>query len=130
MLIGILLLAKAADFALGRWELVYSTTGTTFGANYTDVHVTLPVLTVLAIVSIVTAVLCFVNVFRRNWKMPLAAVVLLFAVWLVGGKIVPARRPESAGEAERDRQGQRVHSRRTSRPPAGRSASTTFHGSL
>ncbi len=90
VLIGILLLAKAADFALGRWGLVYSTTGTTFGANYTDVHVVLPVLSALAIVSVVAAVLCFANLFRRNWKMPLAAVVLLFAVWLVGGKIVPA----------------------------------------
>ncbi len=90
VLVAVLLLAKAADFALGRWALVHSTTGTTFGANYTDVHVVLPMLSVLAIVTLVAAVLCFVNLFRRGWKVPLAAILLVFAVWVVGGKIVPA----------------------------------------
>jgi uncharacterized membrane protein (UPF0182 family) len=82
-------LAKAGDFALQRWELVYSQRGFVFGANYTDVHTMLPVLSVLAIVTIVAAVLFLVNLFFRGWKIPVIAFVLVFAFWLVGGKIVP-----------------------------------------
>jgi uncharacterized membrane protein (UPF0182 family) len=82
-------LAKAGDFALQRWELVYSQRGVVSGANYTDVHTALPVLSVLAIVTIVAAALFLVNLFFRGWKIPVAAVVLVFLVWAVGGKLVP-----------------------------------------
>ena len=82
-------LAKAGDFALQRWELVYSQRGFVFGANYTDVNTMLPVLSVLAIVTIVAAALFLVNLFFRGWKIPAIAFGLVFAFWLVGGKIVP-----------------------------------------
>jgi uncharacterized membrane protein (UPF0182 family) len=82
-------LAKAGDFALQRWGLVYSQRGFVSGANYTDVHTMLPALSVLAIVTIVAAALFLVNLFFRGWKIPVIAFALVFAFWLVGGKIVP-----------------------------------------
>ena len=49
----------------------------------------LPVLYVLAIVSLVAAVLFVVNVFFRGWKIPAIAIGLMLVFWFVGGKIVP-----------------------------------------
>jgi uncharacterized membrane protein (UPF0182 family) len=89
VILGIGALAKAGDFALQRWGLVYSQRGYAFGANYTDVHTMLPALSVLAIVTIVAAALFFANLFFRSWKIPVIAFVLVFMFWLVGGKIAP-----------------------------------------
>jgi uncharacterized membrane protein (UPF0182 family) len=83
-------LAKAGDFALQRWELVYSQRGVVFGANYTDVHTMIPALTILAVVTAVAAALLMVNLFFRGWKIPAIAVALVFLFWLVGGKITPS----------------------------------------
>jgi len=89
VLLSVFLLAKAADFALGRWGLVFSERGVAAGANYTDVRVVLPVLFVLAIVCLVAAAISLGNLLFRGWKLPAAALVLVILVWLVGGKIVP-----------------------------------------
>jgi len=90
VLVAVLMLAKAAEFALGRWGLVYSERGFTLGANYTDVNVVLPMLSVLAVVSLVAVVILLANSFFRGWKLPAIAIGLVILVWLVGGKIVPA----------------------------------------
>jgi len=90
VLLALLLLAKAAEFALGRWSLVYSSRGSVLGANYTDVHTVLPVLSVLAVVCLVGAVLLLVNIFIRGYKLPLAGLGLPILVWIIGGLIVPA----------------------------------------
>lgn len=89
LLLAIAMLAKAADYALQRWELVYSQRGFTFGASYTDVHTTLPVLSVLAIVSLVAAALFLINLFFKGWKIPAIALGLMFLFWAFGGKLAP-----------------------------------------
>ena len=89
VLLAIAMLAKAGDYALQRWELVYSQRGFTFGASYTDAHATLPVLYVLAIVSLVAAALFLVNLFFRGWKIPAIALGLMFLFWAFGGKLAP-----------------------------------------
>jgi uncharacterized membrane protein (UPF0182 family) len=89
VLLAIAMLAKAGDYAIQRWELVYSARGFTFGANYTDVHTALPVLYVLAVVSIIAAGLFLLNVFFKGWKIPAIALALMFLFWVFGGKLAP-----------------------------------------
>src|SRR5262249_58677984 len=50
-LVALLLFAKAIDFYLDRFELLYSQRGAVFGAMYTDVHATLPALALLSVLS-------------------------------------------------------------------------------
>ena len=90
VLVALLLLAKAAEFALGRWGLVYSSRGSVLGANYTDVQTVLPVLSVLAVVCLVGAVILLVNVFLKGYKLPIIGLGLPILVWIIGGLIIPA----------------------------------------
>ena len=88
-LLALAMLAKAADYAIQRWEMVYSQRGFTFGASYADVHATLPVLYVLAVVSVVAGALFLVNLFFRGWKTPAIAIALMFVFWVFAGKLAP-----------------------------------------
>lgn len=49
---GLLLLAIALSYWLDRYELLYADRGVIFGAGYTDTHITLPLATVLATISL------------------------------------------------------------------------------
>ena len=52
---AMIFLLIAAGHWLGRYELLFSATGTVFGVGYTDAHVNLPGRTFLAVVALVTA---------------------------------------------------------------------------
>lgn len=71
-----------AGYWLDRYELLFSPTGVVFGAGYTDVHVVLPALSILAFAMLAAAALLFLNVFKPMWK-PSAIVIglLLVAGW-------------------------------------------------
>jgi uncharacterized membrane protein (UPF0182 family) len=86
VLLGCLALVKAVQYWLGRFELDFSTRGVVTGATYTDVNAQLPALTILAIISVVSAILFLVNIRFRTVILPLAAVAIwiLFSV-LAGG---------------------------------------------
>jgi uncharacterized membrane protein (UPF0182 family) len=86
VLLGCLALVKAIQYWLGRYELDFSARGVVTGASYTDVNAHLPALTILAIISIVSAILFLVNIRFRSVSLPLAAVGIwiLFSV-LAGG---------------------------------------------
>ncbi|MFQ5665197.1 MAG: UPF0182 family protein [Candidatus Binatia bacterium] len=87
-LLALFFLVKAGDYVLQRYDLLLSHHGVIFGAGYTDVHVRLPLLMGLVGASLVGMVLCAVNVVTRGFRLPVAAVVLVFAGSLLGG-IVP-----------------------------------------
>jgi uncharacterized membrane protein (UPF0182 family) len=83
-LLALLLFAKAADFWLDRYELLYSQRGAVFGATYTDVHATLPALQWLAALAALCGVTALVHVFRRSARPVLAGLVVLVIGWMVG----------------------------------------------
>lgn len=73
-----------ASFWLQRYELLYSPRGVGFGASYTDIHVDLLALNVLAILAALTAAALVVAIKRnRSWRF--VAVTLLL---LVGANVV------------------------------------------
>ena len=72
---GIIALLLAWGYRLKMFNLLYSTSGATFGAGYTDVHVRMPVYTVLIFLSLAFALVLFFNAFKTRTKQ----------IWLSGG---------------------------------------------
>jgi hypothetical protein len=91
LLLGALLLAlKAIGFWLDRFEIVFSARGVVFGASYTDVNATLPVLLALTVLGTAAAVACAVQVTRPGLRVVGAAIALLGLVWVIGLGVYPA----------------------------------------
>ncbi len=86
VLLGLLAVTRAVQYYLGQFQLNFSTRGVVDGASYTDVHAQLPALRILAIISVISALLFIVNIRFRRLALPLAAVGIwiLFSV-LAGG---------------------------------------------
>jgi uncharacterized membrane protein (UPF0182 family) len=90
VLLGLILLAKAWGYYLGRFDLLTSERGVVQGASYTDVTAQLPALTFLAIVAVLCALMFFVNARYRVWSLPIIAVGLLLLVSILLGTAYPA----------------------------------------
>ncbi|MDQ4064737.1 MAG: UPF0182 family protein [Actinomycetota bacterium] len=86
VLLGLLALTKAAQYWLGQYELNFSPRGVVTGASYTDIHAQLPALKLLALISIVSAVLFLVNIRYRSLVLVAAAVgIWILTAFLAGG---------------------------------------------
>jgi len=86
---GILFLLIAYRIRLGMYDLLYSPRGVVFGAGYTDVHATLPVLRVLMALAVVTALIFFVRSGTTDLRAPLLAIGTLVVVGILGGSFYP-----------------------------------------
>ena len=84
VLLALLLFAKAIDFWLDRYDLLYSQRGAVLGATYTDVHATLPALGWLAVLAVLCGLTALVHVFRRSTRPVLAGLVVLAVGWIGG----------------------------------------------
>src|SRR5215470_1937206 len=82
-LLAVYFLIKAAGTILDRCDLLTSNNGVVFGAAYTDVHLRLPLLVSLAAASLLAAALCAFNIWSASIRLPILAVVLVFAVSLI-----------------------------------------------
>jgi uncharacterized protein len=91
---AVLMLAIALSFWLGRYELLYSPRGVSYGASYTDVAVQLPAYTVLSILALfIAGYLCWQTLVRgqkqspNRWLLPLLGLYL--AIALIAGILAP-----------------------------------------
>src|SRR4029077_7955442 len=66
---ALLLVLVGVGFWLDRFELVYSARGAVFGASYTDVHASLPVLGALAVLSILCALACLAQLATGGFRL-------------------------------------------------------------
>jgi len=87
---AVLLLLRALGFWLDRYELVYSARGVVFGASYTDVHATLPALSVLTALAFLCAAACVLQITRPGWGFLVAGLVVLGVVWAGGLGVWPS----------------------------------------
>jgi uncharacterized membrane protein (UPF0182 family) len=78
-LVAALFVVGAVGYLLRVWALLYSTAGVVFGAGYTDVHVRLPLLYVMAALCLALAAALVYNAVRRR---SLRWLPLAFGVWL------------------------------------------------
>ena len=86
VLLGLLALVRAGRYWLGQYQLNFSARGVVTGASYTDVHAQLPALKLLALISIVSAILFIVNIQFRRASLPIAAVgIWILTAFLAGG---------------------------------------------
>ena len=90
VLLAVLALLKAVGYYLQRFELVYSNRGVVQGAGYTDIKAQLPALQLLIVISLFACVLFLVNILRRGWVLPVAAVGLWALVSVAAGTAYPA----------------------------------------
>ncbi len=86
---AVLCLLLAGGFRLLQLGLLYSSRGVAYGASYTDVYAELPVFGVLAVVSLLTAVLFLINIRVKGWRLPLIAVAILGGALVLVGGIYP-----------------------------------------
>ena len=87
---AMLLGAKAVGFWLDRFEVVFSPRGTVFGATYTDIHASLPVLGALAVLAGLTALACLAQIARPGFRLLAGGLLVLGAAWVLGLGIYPA----------------------------------------
>jgi uncharacterized protein len=90
VLLGLLALVKAVQYYLGTFGLVFSPRGVVTGASYTDVNAQLPALRLLAIISIISAILFIANIRFRRISLPLAAVGIWVLTAVLAGAVWPA----------------------------------------
>jgi uncharacterized protein len=89
VLIGLILAVRAAGYRFSAYELLYTTRGVVTGAIYSDVHARIPMLNLMAALSLLSAAAVIAGGFGRGWRVPLAAIALLFAVHILGLSIYP-----------------------------------------
>src|SRR6266550_1845899 len=77
-LLGLFFAVKAWSYGLDRFLLLYGDNGVVVGASYTDIHIALPVLWLLVGLSVVAAIAASANFWVRTYRLPAAAMVLIF----------------------------------------------------
>jgi uncharacterized membrane protein (UPF0182 family) len=86
LLLGLAFLAKAWDYSLDRFSLLFQPSGLLFGAGYTDIHARLPALNILIVIALIAAAGFFVNAYIRALVLPVVAVgVMVVASVTLGG---------------------------------------------
>jgi uncharacterized membrane protein (UPF0182 family) len=89
VLLGIFVLAKAADYWLDRYDLVYQKGSLLTGITYTDENAVLIAKLILMGIAIICALLFFANVWRRTWQLPSLSLALLVLSAILLGLIWP-----------------------------------------
>jgi uncharacterized membrane protein (UPF0182 family) len=90
LILAVMALVRAAGyFFVDRYALDLSNNGVVAGADYTDVHVRLPAMSVLAVVSMIAFFLLALNVYLRSFVLPAVAVGLWAFIALMLGVIFP-----------------------------------------
>ena len=88
---ALLLLVTAWQHRLGQFALALPRPGAKLpGAGYTDVHVVLPWLRVLVVVSFVAAAMLLYGAVRRSWAIPAVALVVVIFAELANPAILPS----------------------------------------
>ncbi|MEQ7845851.1 UPF0182 family membrane protein [Nocardioides kribbensis] len=89
VLLGLFVLAKAGDYYLDRFDLATDAGGLITGITYTDANAVLPAKNILIGISVICAVLFFLNVWRRTWTLPSVGIALLALSAVLLGIIWP-----------------------------------------
>ena len=89
VLVSLFLLSLSFSFALDRYGLMTTEHGVLYGASYTDVHVRLLMLSILAGFALVAAIVLPFFAAKRSFVVPLAMLGVLVGVYFLGLKVYP-----------------------------------------
>jgi len=87
---AVLLGLKAIGFWLDRFDLLFSPRGVIYGASYSDIHASLPMLGALAVLAVLCAIACLVQIGRSGIRFVAGGLVALVLVWVIGVGLYPA----------------------------------------
>jgi len=90
VLVSLFLLSLAASFVLDRFGVLTTEHGVLYGASYTDVHVRLVMLSVMAVLAGVTAIIVPLFATNRSLLIPIIALAVLVGVYILGLKVYPS----------------------------------------
>ena len=90
VLLAVLAVLKAGDYWLLRYELTTANRGAVRGITYAVDNAQLPAVLLLALISLLSAVLFLTTLKTDRWRLPIIASALWAVVALVGGVIYPA----------------------------------------
>lgn len=88
-LAAVIALLRAVSYRIDTYELLYAN-NSVFGAGYADVNARLPALNLLIAVSIFSAILFVINIWRRGWVLVAVSVAAWLFVSLAAGVAYPA----------------------------------------
>ena len=83
----ILFVLISVTFIFRQFDLLYTDTGTVFGAGFTASRITMNVYRIEALLAIVAAVMTVVHVRKKNWRKLLYVPVIMIAVTIAGSLI-------------------------------------------
>ena len=84
VLLALFFFILAAGLYLARFGLLFSENGAVYGAGYTDLNITLPLLTILSVISVLIAILFLVNIKYRKWKVIKDGIIIFAVVGFLG----------------------------------------------
>lgn len=87
---AVLALIRAVSYRLDTYELVYASQVNFFGAGYTEVNAKLPALQLLALVSLLAAILFVWNIWRSDWTLAFVSIGAWLFVSVAAALIYPA----------------------------------------
>ncbi len=90
VLVGLFVLFKAADYYLGRFDLVSAGGGLVTGMTYARDNAELPARNILMSIALICAVLFILNVWLRTWLLPSVGLGLLVLSAILLGMLWPA----------------------------------------
>ena len=89
VLLGVFMLAKAADYWLDRFDILTGSGRLFDGMGYTDEHAVLPAKNILLGIAIICALLFLLNTWRRTWLLPSVGLALFVLSAILLGLIWP-----------------------------------------
>jgi hypothetical protein len=90
VLLGVLVLLKAADYYLDRFDLTSQSGPLITGMTYSRDHAMLPSKNILMAIAVICALLFFANIFRRTWMLPAVGLALFAMSAVLLGMLWPA----------------------------------------
>ncbi|MDP6102506.1 MAG: UPF0182 family protein [Dehalococcoidia bacterium] len=90
ILLGLLLLIITWTYWIDRYELLFSSSGTIFGAAYTDLNARLPALHILIVIGGVIGLLLLANTYFRSPRIIVSGLGLWIAAAIAVGAIYPS----------------------------------------
>ena len=79
---SLILLLVSLGYLIKSWDLVYSPRGLVFGASYTDVYVTLKFYQIIALASLVAAIITFISLLTYKKKLMIVSIIVIVALIL------------------------------------------------
>ncbi|MBL7206810.1 MAG: UPF0182 family protein [Candidatus Aenigmarchaeota archaeon] len=87
ILLAILFFVLSFGFWMAQYGLLFSQGGAVYGAGYTDINISLPLLNILMIVSAAVALFFLANLKINKWKIVKEGIIIFAIIVILGGVV-------------------------------------------